>query len=679
MIGSRVQLSRVLDDLGSAVIEVLAVPTHLDPPVCDVTVYDAGDEQRFSPGELVLGVGVRTAADIAHLLGRLGPAQAAGLVVKTSDLIGDDLRAVACDSGVALLRLPRGARWLQVAALLHECVGPPGTAGADRTTDADPTGALGPTNDGDLFTVAHAVSTLLDAPVAIEDRAARVLAHAVPHTATAHRGSVERGADRVPVNDRPAPARPAPTPPAPTPPDPVEEADSGAEHTDEAWAAAILGRPAPTRYQRALEHQAVRQRLSAGSDPIYLPHLGDGITPRLAVAVRAGGEVLGFLWAAVREPPTRHRQRAFADAARVTALHLLARRAGTQVSRRLRADLLATLLEGGRGASEAANRLGLVGVPLSVVAAAPLAADGAAGEVTRRRLTDALALYLSALHPQAAAVLVAGISYAVVPLPVSEAHRPTGPADPQRGRPSRLDRAARPDRVNRRVDGVDRVAGADGFGTGGGAAGRADPGHPLGPVAPAGPAGQALPRGSAGPNGSTGSAGKVDDEYPVRMVREFLERAGEHDGTVVGVGGPATSLPGIARSRGEAERVLRVLRGGWNGKARPRVARLADLQLESLLLTLSDVLSEDDSPVSGPVATLLDYDARHQTKFIETVLTWLDTFGNVNEAAAAVHVHPNTFRYRLRRLCEISGLDLDDPDQRLAVMLQLRLHRLAKD
>jgi DNA-binding PucR family transcriptional regulator len=36
-------------------------------------------------------------------------------------------------------------------------------------------------------------------------------------------------------------------------------------------------------------------------------------------------------------------------------------------------------------------------------------------------------------------------------------------------------------------------------------------------------------------------------------------------------------------------------------------------------------------------------------------------------------VHANTFRYRLKRLVEIGGLDLDDPDERLGVMLQMRL------
>jgi DNA-binding PucR family transcriptional regulator len=38
-----------------------------------------------------------------------------------------------------------------------------------------------------------------------------------------------------------------------------------------------------------------------------------------------------------------------------------------------------------------------------------------------------------------------------------------------------------------------------------------------------------------------------------------------------------------------------------------------------------------------------------------------------------VFVHPNTFRYRLRRLAEVGGLDLTDTDARFTAMLQLRL------
>jgi DNA-binding PucR family transcriptional regulator len=58
---------------------------------------------------------------------------------------------------------------------------------------------------------------------------------------------------------------------------------------------------------------------------------------------------------------------------------------------------------------------------------------------------------------------------------------------------------------------------------------------------------------------------------------------------------------------------------------------------------------------------------------VETLRAFLDHFGDSTAAAASLDVHPNTFRYRMRRLLEISGLDLDDPVERMVVYLQLRI------
>ncbi len=99
------------------------------------------------------------------------------------------------------------------------------------------------------------------------------------------------------------------------------------------------------------------------------------------------------------------------------------------------------------------------------------------------------------------------------------------------------------------------------------------------------------------------------------------------------------------------------------------------MHVESLLLRLADLNAAAGHEPSGPVARLLHYDGAHRTQLVETLRAWLDAFGDVNAASAAVHVHPNTFRYRLRRIAEVGGLDLDDADTRFAAMLQLRLLR----
>ena len=45
--------------------------------------------------------------------------------------------------------------------------------------------------------------------------------------------------------------------------------------------------------------------------------------------------------------------------------------------------------------------------------------------------------------------------------------------------------------------------------------------------------------------------------------------------------------------------------------------------------------------------------------------------------AAALHVHPQTVRYRVARLRELLGDQLDDPDARFELEIALRTHRLA--
>ncbi|MEU9321099.1 helix-turn-helix domain-containing protein [Streptomyces sp. NPDC048295] len=67
--------------------------------------------------------------------------------------------------------------------------------------------------------------------------------------------------------------------------------------------------------------------------------------------------------------------------------------------------------------------------------------------------------------------------------------------------------------------------------------------------------------------------------------------------------------------------------------------------------------------------------AQHGTFLLDALSAWLDGQGNVLSASASLDVHPNTFRYRLRRAAEIAGMDLNDAEARFAAMLELRLGR----
>lgn len=532
-------LGRVLDDLGTTLLELI----HGDPDKADaiggVVIHDPLDEPVLPQHALVLGVGLGDAEAIAALLRALGRQDAVGLVVRSPVPAGDRLAKAAAESGVALIGLTRGASWAQLAALLRSLLaeGDVGDAGPQT---------LGGVPAGDLFALANAIAALLDAPVTIEDRSSRVLAYSGRQ----------------------------------------DEADRSRIET-------ILGRQVPERYARLLTDRGIFRDLYRSDEPVYVEPdndgLGDFLVPRVAVAVRAGDEVLGSIWAAVHQPLNEDRAQALRDAARIVALHMLRIRAGADVARRLRTDLLSTALEGRPGAREALTRLGLADRPVAVLGLAVVGSERSvsadAGLATeRQRLADALSMHIGAVDPRSAAALVGDVVYGLVPL--------------ARGR----------------HDGEQRA---------------------------------------------------------VRIATDFLDRIGERIPVVAGIGPVAQDVTGLAAARASADRALRVLRTG-EGSGR-RVARLADVHVEALLLDLGDIVSARGDQPSGPVANLLAYDARHNTNLVDTLRAWLDAFGDAVAAAAAMYVHPNTFRYRLRRLSEVGPIDLRNPEARFAAMLELRL------
>jgi len=60
---------------------------------------------------------------------------------------------------------------------------------------------------------------------------------------------------------------------------------------------------------------------------------------------------------------------------------------------------------------------------------------------------------------------------------------------------------------------------------------------------------------------------------------------------------------------------------------------------------------------------------------LDTFGAWLDSAGSAEETAQRIHVHPNTVRYRLRRLEERTGRSLSDPRQAAELSLAFEVVR----
>ncbi|MFI9762472.1 PucR family transcriptional regulator [Streptomyces sp. NPDC051963] len=162
------------------------------------------------------------------------------------------------------------------------------------------------------------------------------------------------------------------------------------------------------------------------------------------------------------------------------------------------------------------------------------------------------------------------------------------------------------------------------------------------------------------------------EEAPlVRWAEELVTTLRRLTGTPAQavVAGRAERLADIPSVKLRGHRALQLL-----GRT-PEVAVGTHTRLAPALLVRDTLELLDQAPrLRFPaVAALADRDRTQGTELARSLLLYLDGFGDVGAVAKQLNVHPNTLRYRIRRAVALTGLDLDDPEHRLAAMLQLRL------
>jgi sugar diacid utilization regulator/GAF domain-containing protein len=136
----------------------------------------------------------------------------------------------------------------------------------------------------------------------------------------------------------------------------------------------------------------------------------------------------------------------------------------------------------------------------------------------------------------------------------------------------------------------------------------------------------------------------------------------------VGIGNLATSVGELARSHVEARQSLRLTR---RAGGRGRVASYRSLGAFRLLLEVQspEALSRFVAELLGP---LLRYAQSRDTPLLET-LEALSAARWVRRAAARnLGIHINSMSYRVERIEALTGLQLDDPETRVAISIALR-------
>jgi sugar diacid utilization regulator len=158
--------------------------------------------------------------------------------------------------------------------------------------------------------------------------------------------------------------------------------------------------------------------------------------------------------------------------------------------------------------------------------------------------------------------------------------------------------------------------------------------------------------------------------FVTRLQDETAERAGQIRARVrAGIGGYHAGLHGISRSYLEAQQAIEAGR-----KLRPdSLVHWHDEVIAHLVLAQNPLLAERF--VTHSLGRLMDPKLRNRIQLTETLEAYLAK-GSVKEAAAALGLHRHTVLYRLDRLKELLGGDLDVPATRLRLQLAMDVQKL---
>ncbi|MFH9403363.1 PucR family transcriptional regulator [Streptomyces sp. NPDC017638] len=138
----------------------------------------------------------------------------------------------------------------------------------------------------------------------------------------------------------------------------------------------------------------------------------------------------------------------------------------------------------------------------------------------------------------------------------------------------------------------------------------------------------------------------------------------DETGLVVGLSAPAGPTAASAAYK-QAEQALSVAR------RRGRVfVEHEQLAAGSVLPLLADDAVK--AFAGGLLRALHEHDATGRGDLVASLRAWLSRHGQWDAAAADLGVHRHTLRYRMRRVEEILGRSLDDPDVRMELWLALK-------
>lgn len=142
---------------------------------------------------------------------------------------------------------------------------------------------------------------------------------------------------------------------------------------------------------------------------------------------------------------------------------------------------------------------------------------------------------------------------------------------------------------------------------------------------------------------------------------------------IAGYGRPSCGLEGPANSNREAKIAYKVCSSTEQSKN--AVIGFADIGLYRLIYS-NDPPGEIRTYIQETIGKLLDSEASKSAEFISILDSYFRNYGNLKKVSEETFTHYNTVIYRLKRISEITGLDVRSPADRFQMETALQLYKL---
>ena len=110
---------------------------------------------------------------------------------------------------------------------------------------------------------------------------------------------------------------------------------------------------------------------------------------------------------------------------------------------------------------------------------------------------------------------------------------------------------------------------------------------------------------------------------------------------------------------------------GTSGGGLVSVRMTAKMEVKGVKIDPS-LMKADEREILEDLLVTAHNDARRKAELVHTLAQYLEHGGNYDATAAELSVHKSTLKYRLQRIRELTGVELNDPDVHFNLQLATR-------